>query len=95
MNKRTSLAERLKDSVLGVTKDWAKQRKAEERHASALENRRAKLIRASDYYNFRSAAFEIMEKAYMVASATPCPHRRGKSCIRHARSFKRKWAANH
>jgi hypothetical protein len=62
-------AERLKDSVLGVTRDWAKQRKAEERQASALANRRARLVRASDYYNFKSAAYEIMEKAYMAASA--------------------------
>jgi hypothetical protein len=64
-----SMAERLRDSVLGVTKDWAKQRKSEERHASAEANRRARLIRASDYYNFRSAAFEVMEQAYMAASA--------------------------
>ncbi len=34
-----TMAERLKDVVLNVTKDWAKQRKAEERHASALANR--------------------------------------------------------
>src|SRR5580704_16580604 len=64
-----TLAERLKASVLSVTKDWAKQRKAEERHASALSNRCARMFRASDYYNFRSAAFEVMEKAYMAASA--------------------------
>jgi hypothetical protein len=61
-------AERLKDSVLSVTKDWTKQRKAEERHASALANRRARLVRASDYYNFKSAAYEVMEKAYLSAS---------------------------
>jgi hypothetical protein len=64
-----TLAERLKDSVLSVTKDWAKQRKAEERHASALANRRDRLVRASDYYNFKSAAFEVMKRAYMAASA--------------------------
>jgi hypothetical protein len=63
-----TMAERLKASVLGVTKDWAKQRKAEERHASALANR-ANLIRASDYHNFKSASFEVMERAYMAASA--------------------------
>jgi hypothetical protein len=34
-----TMAERVKDSVLDVTKDWAKQRKAEERQASALANR--------------------------------------------------------
>jgi hypothetical protein len=64
-----SIADRLKNSVLGVTKDWAKQRKAEERRASAKANREARLIRASDYHNFRSAAFEIMEEAYLKASA--------------------------
>jgi hypothetical protein len=69
MTKTKSMAERLKDSVLGVTKDWAKQRKAEERHASALASRRARLIRARDYYNFKSAAEEVMERAYMAASA--------------------------
>jgi hypothetical protein len=69
MSDRT-VAERLEDSVLNVTKDWAKQRKAEERHASAAANRRARLIRASDYYNFRSAASEVMELAYMAASET-------------------------
>jgi hypothetical protein len=65
----TTLAERLKDSVLNVTKDWAKQRKAEERQASARANRRARLIRAGDYYNFKSAAYEVMEQAYLAASA--------------------------
>ena len=66
-DKSKNLAERLKNSVLDVTKDWAKQRKAEERRASALANRRARLIRASDYYNFKSAAEEVMERAYMAA----------------------------
>src|SRR5262249_42883858 len=68
-DKSKNLAERLKNSVLGVTKDWARQRKAEERRASALANRRARLIRKSDYYNFKSAAEEVMERAYMAASA--------------------------
>jgi hypothetical protein len=63
-----STADRLRDSVLGVTKDWARQRKAEERRVSARANR-ANLIRASDYHNFKSASFEVMEQAYMAASA--------------------------
>jgi hypothetical protein len=88
MTKRTtSLAERLKDSVLGVTKDWAKQRKAEERHASAAANRKARLIRASDYYNFRSAAFEIMEKAYMAASANGTLPASARQVMYQARPF--------
>jgi hypothetical protein len=51
------------------TAKWAKQRKREERDASALANRQARLIRASDFYNFKSAAYEVMEEAYMAASA--------------------------
>jgi hypothetical protein len=69
MSNSKTLADRIKWAALDVTKAWAKQRKAEERHASAEANRRARLIRASDYYNFRSASFEVMEQAYMVASA--------------------------
>jgi len=68
-NAAGSTAERLKNSVLNVTRDRARQRKAEERHASALANRRKRLVRASDYYNFKSAAYEVMERAYMAASA--------------------------
>jgi hypothetical protein len=82
-----SIADRLKDSVLGVTKDWAKQRKAEERHASAKANREAKLIRASDYYNFRSAAFEIMEEAYLKASANGTLPASARQVMYQARPF--------
>jgi hypothetical protein len=64
----SSVADRLKKSVLNVTKAWAKQRKAEERHASAEANRRDRLTRVR-YHNFRSAAFQVMEQAYLVASA--------------------------
>ena len=64
------LANRLKQVTLGVTKNWAKQRKAEERHASAEANRRARLTRVrDDYWNFRSASFHVMERAYLAASA--------------------------
>jgi hypothetical protein len=69
MSDTKSMAERLKESVLRVTKEWAKQRRSEERHASAAANRCANLIRPSDYHNFRSASFKIMKKAYMAASA--------------------------
>ena len=82
-----TLAERLKASVLSVTKDWAKQRKAEERHASALANRCARMFRASDYYNFRSAAFEVMEKAYMAASANGTLPASARQVMYQARPF--------
>jgi hypothetical protein len=87
MTKTKSMAERLKDSVLGVTKDWAKQRKAEERHASALANRRARLIRARDYYNFKSAAEEVMERAYMAASANGTLPASARQVMYRARPF--------
>ncbi len=86
MSDRT-MAERLKDSVLFVTRDWAKQRKAEERHASALANRRARLVRASDFYNFKSAAFEVMERAYMAASANGMLPASSRQVMYQARPF--------
>jgi len=86
MSDRT-LAERLKDAAVFVTKDWAKQRKAEERHASALANRRARLVRASDYYNFKSAAFEVMERAYMAASANGTLPASARQVMYQARPF--------
>lgn len=86
MSDRT-MAERLQDSVLFVTRDWAKQRKAEERHASTLANRRARLIRASDYYNFKSAAFEVMERAYMAASANGTLPASARQVMYQARPF--------
>ena len=86
MSDRT-MAERLEDLVVDVTKDWAKQRKAEERHASAAANRRARLIRASDYYNFRSAASEVMEQAYMAASANGTLPASARQVMYQARPF--------
>jgi hypothetical protein len=83
----TSVADRLKNSVLNVTKDWAKQRKAEERQASALANREARLTRASDYYNFKSAAFEIMEEAYLKASANDTLPASARQVMYQARPF--------
>lgn len=82
-----SLGNRLKASVLDVTKDWAKQRKAEERHASAEMNRSARLIRASDYYNFKSAAFEVMEEAYLKASANGTLPASARQVMYQARPF--------
>jgi hypothetical protein len=87
MTMSDTLAERLKASVLDVTKDWAKQRKAEERHASAELNRSARLIRRSDYYNFKSAAFEVMEEAYLKASANGTLPASARQVMYQARPF--------
>jgi DNA topoisomerase VI subunit B len=60
------LAVAISELVTGVTKKWAKQRKAEERSAAAAANRR--YIFRPARYTIRTAAFEIMETAYLKAS---------------------------
>ena len=64
----TSAADAIKDAVRGVTKDWARQRKAEERNRNAAMNRRARLT-PSYRVTLREAAFEAMEDAYFEASS--------------------------
>jgi hypothetical protein len=63
----TSPAEAIRGAVESVTKDWAKQRKAEERDRSAVLNRRHRLVR-STRLTIRAAAELVMEKAYLAAS---------------------------
>jgi hypothetical protein len=87
MSDGDTLAEQLKDMVLGVTKDWAKQRKAEERHESARANRAQRLYRARDYYNFKSAAYEVMKQAYMAASANGTLPASARQVMYQARPF--------
>jgi hypothetical protein len=55
-------------AVQGVTNKWAKQRKREERDAAALRNRRYVMTRYRST-SIRDAAFQIMEHAYLKASA--------------------------
>jgi hypothetical protein len=55
-------------AVQGVTKKWAKQRKAEERHASARRNRGIVMMRRR-HVSIRDAAWRVMERAYLQASA--------------------------
>lgn len=55
-------------SVQSVTKDWAKQRKAEERSWSASARRRAALTRSTDRYTIKDAAAACMEAAYLKMS---------------------------
>jgi hypothetical protein len=51
-----------------VTKDWAKQRKAEERDRSREANRHYRLLKRWDV-SIKEAAYEVMEEAYMKTSA--------------------------
>ena len=65
-------SDKLISAVEGVTKKWAKQRKAEERQASARLNREIAMLRRP-HISIRDAAWGVMEAAYMKASATaPC-----------------------
>jgi hypothetical protein len=56
------------NAVQGVTAKWAKQRKREERAASAALNRRYVMTRRH-HVSIKDAAWEIMETAYMKASS--------------------------
>jgi hypothetical protein len=54
--------------VEGVTKKWAKQKRAEERHASAAANRSYALTSRSGT-TLKDSAWRVMEFAYLKASA--------------------------
>ena len=63
----TTPAQAIIAATRAVTKDWAKQIKAEERDRNAVFNRRVRLVR-SDRTTLREAAFWVMEDAYSYAS---------------------------
>lgn len=63
----TSPADAISGAVRAVTKDWAKQRKAEKRDRNAVLNRRVRLVR-STRQTIKDAAFEVMAKAYEAAT---------------------------
>jgi hypothetical protein len=68
MSKPKTTADALIGSVVSVTKNWAKQRKAEERHANAQANRIYRLSRWRED-TIKDIAYEVMEEAYLKASA--------------------------
>ena len=55
-------------AVQGATKKWTKQRKREERAASARQNRRYAMTQTY-HVTTKEAAWDIMEEAYLKASA--------------------------
>jgi hypothetical protein len=61
-------SEALIEAITGVTKKWTKQRKREERARSAARNRYDFLVRRR-VVSIRAAAWQVMEAAYMQASA--------------------------
>jgi hypothetical protein len=56
------------DAITGVTKKWTKQRKREERERSAIMNRHHAMTRYR-MVTIREAAWQVMEAAFMQASA--------------------------
>ena len=63
------LASAIIGAVESVTGRWARQRKAEERHASAELNRAYRMTRwRDDRVTVRDAAWDVMADAYMAAS---------------------------
>src|SRR5215471_9074423 len=68
MSRKTSTAEAVVSALRSVTKHWAKQRKMEERHASAAANRYSRLTRLHEP-SIKEIAAQVMEEAYMKASA--------------------------
>src|SRR5215813_6562910 len=63
-----SIADDIFAGVESVTKTWTKQRKAEERTASARW-RRARVMSRSRRCSVKAAAYSVMEQAYLKASA--------------------------
>ena len=56
------------DAVEAVTAKYAKQRKLEERHARAVHNRQ-QALRRTRVASIKDVAYEVMEQAYLKASA--------------------------
>jgi hypothetical protein len=61
-------SEALIGAIIGVTKKWTKQRKREERERSAALHRRHFLVRRH-LVSIREAAWQVMQEAFMKASA--------------------------
>jgi hypothetical protein len=62
-------AEAIKSAVLSVTKEWSKQRKAEERDQRRKENRADQLVKKPKRITDKEAAWQVMPDAYAKASA--------------------------
>ncbi len=63
-----ALGKAIASAVEGVTKSWCKQRKAEERSISAALNRRDAMLKTYKV-SVKDAAWQVMEAAYLKASA--------------------------
>jgi hypothetical protein len=61
-------AQAIAAAILAVTKDWCRQRKAEEQDAARVANRRDRLARRERPLTVKAAAWAVMEWAYSAAS---------------------------
>ena len=68
MSRPKTTAAALIEITRGVTSKWAKQRKAEERHAEARANRIWRMTRVRED-TIKDIAYAVMEEAYLKASA--------------------------
>jgi hypothetical protein len=66
--RKTTAAEAIITGVRAVTRDWARQRKAEERDASRRTYRYARLV-GYRKQSIKEVAYEVMQEAYLKASA--------------------------
>src|SRR6516164_8590486 len=65
---QTNTANAMISALKFVTRDWARQRKAEERDRSRQANRYWRLTKSHEV-KIKEAAYAVMEAAYMKASA--------------------------
>jgi hypothetical protein len=68
MSKTKTADEAIAAGVRAVTKDWARQRKGEERDASRRARRHERLVQWREP-RIKEVAYEVMEEAYLKASA--------------------------
>jgi hypothetical protein len=73
-------------AVEGVTKKWMKQRKREERDASAQTNRRYAMTRRN-HVSIKEAAWQVMQTAYNKASANGTLPAHARQVMYAARGF--------
>ena len=89
MAKGTLIADDIISGLESVTRTWAKQRKAEERHASARANRQMRMMRWSRTTQ-REVVFEKWKKRTSRRARTArCPPIAGRSTMPSGRKSKR------
>src|SRR5262245_31578269 len=65
---KNDTASAIVSGLRAVTRDWAKQRKSEERDAARRTHRYDRLVRSREQ-SIKEVAYEVMQQAYLKASA--------------------------